>query len=90
MEAAIIGATGYTGFELVKILLRHSKIKIKYVTSDTSAGKKYSDFYPYLRGLFDLILSNNDYEVIAKNVDIVFLCLPHGASMDAANFSMKR
>jgi len=44
MEAAIIGATGYTGFELVKILLRHSKIKIKYVTSDTSAGKKYSDF----------------------------------------------
>lgn len=86
MDAAIIGATGYTGFELVKILLRHSKIKIKYVTSDTSAGKKYSDFYPYLRSLFDFILSNNDYEVIARKVDIVFLCLPHGASMDAANF----
>jgi len=52
MEAAIIGATGYTGFELVKILLRHSKIKIKYVTSDTSAGKNTAILFPYLRGLF--------------------------------------
>lgn len=86
MNVAIIGATGYTGFELVKILIRHAKVKIRYVTSDTSAGKKYSDFYPYLRGLFDLNLVGNDFELISRDVDAVFLCLPHGASMDAAKF----
>lgn len=86
MKVAIVGATGYTGFELVKILIKHSKVDIAYVTSDTSAGKRYSDFYPFLRGVFDKELVENDYQLIAEGVDGVFLCLPHGASMDAAKF----
>ncbi|MCX8083462.1 MAG: N-acetyl-gamma-glutamyl-phosphate reductase [Calditerrivibrio sp.] len=89
MNVSIIGATGYTGFELVKILLKHPKLKIKHLTSDSSANKNISEIYPYLKGLCDMTLINNDFEKITKETDVVFLCLPHGASMDAANFFAK-
>ncbi|KAA0258966.1 N-acetyl-gamma-glutamyl-phosphate reductase [Deferribacter autotrophicus] len=86
MKAAIIGATGYTGFELIKILLKHPKIQISSITSDTYAGTPYSALYPQLTEIFDKEIEPNDYEKVANNSDIVFLCLPHAASMEAANF----
>jgi N-acetyl-gamma-glutamyl-phosphate reductase len=86
MKVAVIGATGYTGFELIKILLKHSQVEIKYITSDTSFGKKITDFYPSLLGRIDLELIKNNFEQIAKNIDAVFLCLPHAASQQAAAF----
>jgi len=86
MKIAIIGATGYTGFELIKIALRHPHIELKYLTSDSSADKKISDIYPHLKGLCDMTLIPNDFNLIVSDIDAVFLCLPHGASMDAAKF----
>ncbi|MGA1845594.1 N-acetyl-gamma-glutamyl-phosphate reductase [Deferribacter abyssi] len=85
MNAAIIGATGYTGFELIKILLKHPKIHIRNITSDTYAGTPYSILYPQLTNIFDNKIEPNDYEKIIDSCDIVFLCLPHSASMEAAN-----
>lgn len=86
MNIGIIGATGYTGFELIKILSRHSSFNISVLTSDTSAGTKISDLYPILRGVNDDILIKNNFEEIAKKCDAIFLCLPHAASQKAAAF----
>ncbi|MCC7355702.1 MAG: N-acetyl-gamma-glutamyl-phosphate reductase [Anaerolineae bacterium] len=79
VRVGIFGATGYTGYELVNILLRHPQAEIVFTTSESSAGGKLSDIFPCpwdfpLIGLADAPLDQ---------VDVVFLCLPHGASMDA-------
>ncbi len=86
MKVAVIGATGYTGFELIKILSRHKNTEISVLTSDNYAGQIFSDFYPALKSIVDLKLHRNDFEYIADNSDTVFLCLPHAASQKAAAF----
>jgi N-acetyl-gamma-glutamyl-phosphate reductase len=79
VRVGIFGATGYTGYELVNILLRHPQAEIVFTTSESNAGGKLSDIFPCpwdfpLIGLADAPLDQ---------VDVVFLCLPHGASVDA-------
>ncbi|MGA1861682.1 N-acetyl-gamma-glutamyl-phosphate reductase [Deferribacter thermophilus] len=86
MKVGIVGATGYTGFELIKILCKHPNVEISVVSSDTYSGKKYSDIYPKLAQIFDKIIEPNDFDLIASKSDIIFLCLPHAASMDAVKF----
>ncbi|MDK2793296.1 MAG: N-acetyl-gamma-glutamyl-phosphate reductase [Deferribacteres bacterium] len=90
MRIGIIGATGYTGFELIKILSRHKNVKISAVTSDTSAGKKISEIYPYLSNICENELLPNNFEQIQEIVDVVFLCLPHGASQEAAKYFFEK
>ena len=83
VKVSVLGATGYTGSELVKMLMRHPKAEIAYLTSESAAGKRYSEVYPFFLGLCDKELIGNDLERVAKESDAAFLCLPHGASMDA-------
>lgn len=76
---AILGASGYTGAELIRLLLQHPHADIQYLTGDSQAGKAMREVYPHLdfAGLPDLIpLADVDY----KAVDIAFCCLPHGAT----------
>ncbi|HEU5047451.1 MAG TPA: N-acetyl-gamma-glutamyl-phosphate reductase [Rickettsiales bacterium] len=78
-RVAIIGASGYTGAELLRFLLNHPHVEIAYLTADSQAGKPMREVYPHLdfAGLPDLIpLSQVDY----AKVDIVFCCLPHGTT----------
>ncbi|MEI7669993.1 MAG: N-acetyl-gamma-glutamyl-phosphate reductase [Pseudomonadota bacterium] len=78
---AILGASGYTGAELIRFLLRHEHINIKILTAESQAGKKMSEVYPHLAfsGLPDLIpLNQVDY----SGIDIVFCCLPHGTTQE--------
>lgn len=82
IRIGIIGATGYTGRELVRILLRHSRVKIAAITSETYTGKAFSDIYPEFKGVFDLILDSYNKEMIKENCDILFSALPHGLSQD--------
>ncbi|BAI79721.1 N-acetyl-gamma-glutamyl-phosphate reductase [Deferribacter desulfuricans SSM1] len=86
MKVSIIGSTGYTGFELVKILIKHPHIEISAVTSDSYAGKNFSEIYPQLTNIFDKTIEPNNFEQIASKSDIIFLCLPHAASMDAVKY----
>jgi N-acetyl-gamma-glutamyl-phosphate reductase len=79
IRAGIFGATGYTGYELVNILLRHPQAKLVFITSESSAGGRLSDVFPCP---WDLPLIALD-EAPLDAVDVVFLCLPHGASMQA-------
>ena len=78
IEVAIIGASGYTGGELVRILSRHPKVDITTVTSRKNEGNPLSELHPHLEGL-DLKFSNPENKDV--DADVVFCAVPHGASM---------
>ncbi len=76
IKAGIIGGSGYTGGELLRILLHHPATEIDFVFSTTRAGKKITSAHPDLLGLTEMEFTGN----VNLNVDIVFLCLGHGNS----------
>lgn len=80
INVAIVGATGYTGVELIRILNNHPDVNIVAITSETNAGKLFSDIHPQFFGLVDTeiikIENLDDFDI-----DLVFLALPHGISM---------
>lgn len=77
----IIGATGYTGSELVRILKNHPETDIKVITSESHRGELFSDIHPHFQGIADHPLVSAD-EIGDYDLDLVFLALPHGVSMD--------
>ncbi len=81
LKVGIIGATGYTGSELVRLLHFHPEAKIELITSETNKGKKFSDIHPQFRGLADIELISAE-EVDTEKLDVLFLALPHGVSME--------
>ncbi len=81
-RVSIIGITGYTGLELLRLLLAHPHVEITHVTSREHEGKGIGAVYPHLAHL-DLVISNPDLGVIAKQSDVVFLCLPHKTAQDS-------
>lgn len=76
----IVGATGYVGAELVRILLRHPHVQLTALTSKTYAGKRFSQVYPSLLGLCDLPLAEKTPAELASKCNIVITALPHGVS----------
>ncbi len=78
IKAGIIGATGYAGAELVRLLMSHPGAEVAAVSSVSFEGKPLSAVYPSLRGICDDVLQNED-AVIGKS-DVVFASLPHGLS----------
>lgn len=81
IKAGIIGGSGYTGGELIRILLNHPNAKIDFVYSTTRAGKPIASAHQDLLGLTDLTFSGE----INPAVDVVFLCLGHGNSTSFLN-----
>lgn len=81
LRVAIIGATGYTGLELVRILLNHPYSTIDVITSESHPGKLFSDIHPHLKGIADIPLEPMQ-NIVNHSVDIIFLALPHGVSME--------
>lgn len=80
-KIGIIGATGYTGSELVRILLHHPEVEIAAITSESRRGERFSEVHSFFRGLVDLQLCSIS-EIENMDLDLVFLALPHGISMD--------
>ena len=76
IKAGIIGGSGYTGGELIRLLLNHPKVEIDFVYSTTRAGKPLTSAHADLLGETDLVFSGHTN----SNVDVVFLCLGHGNS----------
>jgi N-acetyl-gamma-glutamyl-phosphate reductase len=80
IKLGIIGATGYVGAEVVRLLSRRSDIDITTVISNSFAGKPYSSVYPSLRGLFDKICDPPDIEAASEKADFFITALPHGVA----------
>lgn len=82
IKAGIIGATGYAGVELVRILSRHPQAEVAAISSVSFEGQPLSAVYPALRGICDRACGTAD-EVVAAS-DVVFTALPHGLSQEIA------
>lgn len=80
VRVGILGATGYTAYEALRLLLRHPKATVTCVTSRQDEGRPIADVHPRLTAQTDLCLSPPDIDTLAQNCDLVFCCLPHGAS----------
>lgn len=85
MKVSVVGATGYAGAELLRILYNHPEAQVVHVTSESSAGKKISEMYPHMAGLCDLELETLDnIEAIGRDSDFIFIGLPAGHAMAIA------
>jgi N-acetyl-gamma-glutamyl-phosphate reductase len=81
LRVAVLGATGYAGVELLRLLLRHPGVQISAVTSQQYIGKRVSDVYPALAGKCDTVLEEIEPDKIADRCDLAFTALPHQTSM---------
>jgi N-acetyl-gamma-glutamyl-phosphate reductase len=82
VKVGIIGASGYTGAELVRILARHPKVEISVITSRQYAGQPLGDCYPGLAHL-PLTFTSHEDDAVFSRADVFFTALPHKAAMDA-------
>src|SRR3954453_23893506 len=80
IRAAIIGATGYTALELIKILLRHPGVEITTLTSRSEGSPHVGSVHPQLAGRIDLSMADIGPVEIASRADVAFSCLPHGVT----------
>lgn len=83
IKVGIIGGTGYTGVELLRLLCMHPKVQLTVITSRGEAGKKVADLFPNLRGHVDLAFSEPDEKQLAT-CDLVFAATPNGIAMQHA------
>lgn len=82
IPVAILGATGYVGAELLRVLSRHPDVELVLASSEQYRGQRASDVYPALRGYADLVLEAPDPDLAARRAEVVFAALPHGASAE--------
>ncbi|ACK70475.1 N-acetyl-gamma-glutamyl-phosphate reductase [Gloeothece citriformis PCC 7424] len=84
IPVGIIGASGYGGVQLVRLLIEHPNVEIVYLGGDSSAGKPYSDIYPHLFHCVNQPVEAIDIDEIASRCQVVFLGLPNGIACDLA------
>ncbi len=84
IPVAIIGASGYTGLELLKLLITHPIFEIKYI-GNSEGGIRVEELHPSLKGVLSQEVLKSDASKIAKVVDLAFLALPHKTAMGFAS-----
>lgn len=89
LKIGIIGATGYTGEEIVKILLRHPFAKVMYLAAKIDKAVPISDIFPHLKGKIDLTCDNLDVKKALELCDLIFLAVPHTVAMQIAPIFLK-
>lgn len=82
-SVGIVGGTGYTGVELLRLLAQHPQVNIKAITSRSEAGMAVADMFPNLRGHLDLNFTEPDMQLLAS-CDVVFFATPNGIAMKSA------
>jgi N-acetyl-gamma-glutamyl-phosphate reductase len=80
VRVAILGATGYTALELIKILVRHPEVEITTLTSRSEGNPHVASIHPQLGGRLDLTMEDLGPSAVAARADCAFCCLPHGAA----------
>jgi N-acetyl-gamma-glutamyl-phosphate reductase len=84
IKIGVYGASGYTGQELLRLLIRHPMAEVIFATSRRFAGQPVFAAHPSLINLTDLIFQDAPAEEVAQVADVIFLALPHGTSMEVA------
>ena len=84
VKAGVLGATGYAGNELVRLLSGHPDIELTYLSSETYKGKAAASIYPSLSGIIDMHYQSLDISAVAEACDIVFIAMPNGEAMKMA------
>jgi N-acetyl-gamma-glutamyl-phosphate reductase len=84
IRASIVGASGYGGGELVRLLSAHRHVEIVAATAMQQQGRRVDESFPSLREFNDLTMEAPDWDALARGSDVVFLALPHGVSQDGA------
>lgn len=79
IDIGIVGGTGYTGIELLRLLVNHPKVNIKLITSRSEEGVPVADIYPSLRGYCDLRFTTPNEDTLSE-CDVVFFATPHGVA----------
>ena len=80
LKVGIVGAAGYAGAELIRLVLGHPEFELAAITSNADAGQPLSAVYPSFAGVSDLVFTTHDAPEL-KNCDAVFLAVPHTAAM---------
>ena len=80
IAVGVVGGTGYTGAELLRLLVTHPQVELKYVTSRSESGIKVADLFPNLRGFTDICFTEPAVETLAQ-CDLVFFATPNGTAM---------
>jgi N-acetyl-gamma-glutamyl-phosphate reductase len=83
LKTAIVGGTGYTGVELLRLLAGHPEVELSVITSRSEAGQEVADLFPNLRGVLDIGFTEPDIEALA-DCDAVFFATPNGTAMTMA------
>lgn len=85
IKVGVIGAAGYGGGELCRLICQHPEAELVAATGHSNAGKHILEVWPHLRGFVgDLTVETLDVNKMAENTDVVFLALPHGHAVDTA------
>jgi len=88
IKVGIIGVTGYTGIELLRILMGHGEVEVAAVSSVSFEGKPVYEVYPQFLGLCNLVCDNK--ETVIDKSDVIFACLPHGLSEEIAKLCVNK
>jgi len=83
IKAGIVGGTGYTGVELLRLLAQHPQVELKAITSRQEAGKPVAAMFPSLRGRVELAFIEPSREAL-RGCDVVFFATPNGVAMGEA------
>ena len=89
-RVGIVGATGYAGAELVRIIAGHPEVELAVITSRQFAGVKFSTVYPSMTAMVDLVCEEFSVDLVCDRADILFLALPHKLPMAFAPQLLER
>lgn len=90
IPVGIIGASGYGGVQLTRLLLEHPHVQLAYLGGDSSAGRPFADLYPHLGFKQDLKVEAIDLDKVVERTQVVFLALPNGLAAEMAPTLMER
>ncbi len=89
LKVGVVGATGYAGEEVIKILVNHKDVSITELQAVIDKEEPFSSIFPAFKGKVDIMCKSPDPETMAKNCDLVFLGLPHKISMELVPVFLK-
>lgn len=90
IRVGILGATGYTGAELLRLLVNHHNVEIAWITSEKFSGQKLPDIFPHLKGFLDSECKSVRELKSISEPDLVFSCLPHVTSAHFVAMMLER